>query len=98
MLVVIFECDKNSEHKFSKTERELAEEKRAYTYCWCGGRYRMGTIDLAAYIVGLIADDYLNTWFNELGIEGTIELIERNKDLPTSWVYIERLKKKGLWK
>ena len=39
----------------------------------------------------------LHKWFNNLGIEGTIELIERNKDQSITLLYFNELKKKGLY-
>ena len=43
-------------------------------------------------------DKNLKELFNKLGIEGTVEFIERNKDLPYAKYYIEILKVKGLCK
>jgi len=44
------------------------------------------------------AEEYLNKWFNELGIEYTLEMLERNKTQATYRIYKELLQKRGLIK
>jgi len=44
------------------------------------------------------AEEYLNKWFNELGIEATIEILERNKDQACYRIYKELLQERGLMK
>lgn len=43
------------------------------------------------------ARQYLTKWMNELGIEGTIEMLNRNKDYPPVQIYFDLLREKGLY-
>ena len=42
------------------------------------------------------ANDYLDKWFSELGIEGTLELVERNSEMAVYRIYKELLENRGL--
>ena len=54
--------------------------------------------DLMMELIYETAGQYLHKWFNELGIEGTMELIERQKEDKVKEVYMDILRKKGLVK
>lgn len=44
------------------------------------------------------AKQYLHKWFNELGIEGTIEMLERQNHDKVWEIYMNLLREKGLVK
>jgi len=44
------------------------------------------------------AGQYLHKWFNELGLEGTVELMERQSEGRVKEIYMDILRQKGLVK
>ena len=61
----------------------------------CNNMLYVDKKDLIEYVIKEDVNYHLNIYFKELGIEGTIELVERNKDYPLSKYYVERLKELG---
>jgi hypothetical protein len=53
---------------------------------------------LVKFCVYHTAEAYLLKWFNEKGIEATIEMILRNKEQSVTKIYIELLQDRGLLK
>jgi hypothetical protein len=94
---VKFYCD-NHCGDFEKDEQELRETAQSFRYCpYCGLKLKIKNLEeIIEDDLYKRAEEYLNTWLNTLGIEGTIELINRNKDYSCSKIYIELLQKKGL--
>ena len=87
-------------YHYEVSEAELKDNADIHSYClMCGG-----VIEVVNWeeVVEKDLDDrvneYLDKWFHELGIEGTIELLERNKDIPTTRLYLDELRKRGLIK
>ena len=84
---------------FEKTEVELQKEK-VITHCpFCGEKLRILNLE-EILTTGIEEEVKRNTdkWLNTLGIEGTIELIERNKEYSVSRLYEQELRRRGVIK
>lgn len=85
---------------FIKTDKQLSEEKQSMRFCpYCGCKLRLQNLD--EIVKGDIlkkVDKNIEEYLNSLGIEGTIELIERNKSLPYIHYFQDNLRKRGIIK
>jgi len=92
-----FYCD-NHCSDFEKNEKELRNATQSFRYCpYCGLKLKIRNLNnVVEKDLYIRANEYLNKWLNELGIEGTLELIERNKDCACNRIYEDLLKQKGL--
>lgn len=96
-MIIKFSCSKHC-LDFEKTEEELRNEK-VITHCpYCGDKLRILNIeDVVKSDIDTQVKNYIDKWFKELGIEGTIEMIERNKNQEASYrLYKTELEKRGL--
>ena len=93
-----FSCSKHC-LDFEKTEEELQNEK-VITHCpFCGEKLHILNLEeVVKKDIDTEVKDNLKKWFNELGIEGTIELIERHDNLAVQRLYKQELRKRGLIK
>jgi hypothetical protein len=84
-------------YKYEVTEAEILNDGELHKYCFlCGGEVIILNLDeIVEMDIYKKADNYLNRWFGELGIEGTIEMLERNKNNACYRIYAEILLKKG---
>jgi hypothetical protein len=95
-MIIKFSCSKHC-LDFEKTEEQLRTE-RAITHCpFCGEKLHIQNLnDVVASDMNKQVKEYIDKWFKELGIEGTIELVERNKDQAACYrLYKEELEKRG---
>jgi DNA-directed RNA polymerase subunit RPC12/RpoP len=98
-MIIQFIC-KQCGNIFDKEEFELIQQGQSFRFCaYCGGKISIKNLD------DILKDDLdkrvrnnLDRYMKELGIEGCIELIERNKDIPCARLYIDILKEKRLWR
>jgi predicted nucleic acid-binding Zn-ribbon protein len=80
---------------FEKDEQEIIEQP--FRYCACGGKLSIQNLeDIMQYDLDTRVRNNINRWFRELGIEGTIELIERNSNQACSRLYFDELRKRGV--
>ena len=96
-MIIKFYCNNN--HWFFKTDIELREEKHSHRFCWCGEKLHIEQQSLENIIAFDIEERIkanINQWAKNLGIEGMLELIERNKDQATYRLYKTELQKMGL--
>jgi DNA-directed RNA polymerase subunit RPC12/RpoP len=95
-MIVILKCQKCG-YEYEKKEEDINIDDVICKYC----SGRMGVINLKEIVekdLFVQAEQYINKWFNTLGIEGTIELIERNKNQACYRIYQDILRKRGLVK
>ena len=87
-------------YSYSVSENELLTNPQYHQACFlCGGKIFIENLnEVVNEDLYKRAENYLNKWFNELGIEGTLEMLERNKHQATYRIYEEILKRKGLIK
>ena len=82
---------------FEVSEYELRTFPDYYDKCFlCNGQLRVENLEeIVKYDIDKQIKEYLDKWFNELGVEGTIELIERHKDQPSYRLYKAELERRG---
>lgn len=62
----------------------------------CGNKLQVDNLDeVVKKDIYQRAEEYINTWVKELGLEGCIELLERNKNQACYRIYKEILEKRG---
>ena len=87
-------------YEYSVSEEELRDNGELHRYCFvCGGLIEV--INLEEIIrkdIDTEVKDNVDIWFRQLGIEYTIELIFRHKELAVFRLYEQELKKRGLVK
>ena len=90
-----FYCDKHC-LDFKKTEEELQTE-RAITHCpFCGDKLHILNLnDIVATDIEIKVKNNIDKWGKELGLEGCIELVERNSNYAISRLYHQELKRRG---
>jgi len=83
-------------HYYEIEELKLLAEPQNHRYCCCGEKLSIFNLnDIMENDINIRAEKYINEWIKELGIEGCIELIERNKDQSCYRIYKEILEKRG---
>jgi len=87
-------------YSYSVSETEFRENGLYYVRCLvCGSKNKVSNLEeIVEQDIYKKAEEYINKWFAELGIEGTLEMIERNKEQATYRIYVELLRKRGLIK
>lgn len=87
----------NCNYCYQVTQKELEDNPQYYKVCLiCGSRMKIDNYkEIIKFDLYKKAEEYLNKWFTEFGIEGTLELIERNKNQACYRIYKEILEKKG---
>lgn len=98
-MIIQFRCTQ-CENTFDKEEFEILEQGQSFRFCdICGGKISIINLN------EILKDDLdkrvkinLNRYMSQLGIEGCIEMVQRNQNLPCTRLYINILKEKGLWK
>lgn len=90
---------KKCNYSFEVSEIEFKEHPETYIECFvrCGGSNTIVNVEVAAtMIIEQEVKANIDKWFNILGLEGTIELIERHKDQEVCYrLYKEELKRRG---
>ena len=87
-------------YSYSLTPDELEENGQYYTHCLLCG-CKMEVINLEEIVdsdLSWEAEKLIDKWLNILGIEGTIELIERNRNQACSRIYFDILRRRGIIK
>lgn len=98
--MIKLKCNK-CEYTFEVSEKEFQEHPELYVECFvrCGGSNTVVNVkDVVALIVEQEVKVKLDKWFNELGIEGTIEMLERNSIYEQTTPFFNELRKRGLIK
>lgn len=87
-------------YSYSVSEGELLDNPELHQVCLlCGAKLFIENLEeIVKEDIYKRAENYLNKWFAENGIEGTLEILERNKTQPTYKIYVEILRKRGLIK
>lgn len=84
---------------YEVTEKELQDNPQYHVSCpMCGSLLIVKLEDIVAHDLDQQAEAYLKKWFRELGLEGTVELIERSPRNKVRELYMKKLKEKGLIK
>jgi hypothetical protein len=96
-MIIKIRC-KNCKYEFSICEEELRNNNELYNYCFlCGGKFEV--INLEEIVIKDIETEIRNNitlWFNKLGIEYTLEMIERHRTLAIYKFYKVEIEKRGL--
>jgi len=91
------EC-KQCHYSYEVIEYEFIENTFMHKYCYlrCGGENEIINLEevLTTDIETTIKNNIIK-WGRELGIEGCIELIERNNTYAIQRLYLQELKRKG---
>jgi hypothetical protein len=102
MLIKLKCLNENCEYCFEVSEAELRDNPQYYERCLvCGSKLKVEKECLKEIVKKDLyqqAEEYLNKWFGEMGIEGTLEMIEKFKEQPTYRIYQDLLRKRGLIK
>jgi len=95
-MIIKFYCI-NHCNDFTKTEEELQRE-RVITHCAsCGQKLLISNLpDIIENDIYILAEKNLNKYITELGIEGAIELLERNREQSCYRIYKALMEKRGL--
>jgi hypothetical protein len=84
-------------YEYSISEEELRDNGELYKYCFvCGGI--VDIINLEEIIrkdIDTEVKDNVDIWFLKLGIEYTLEMIERHKNLAVYRLYKTEIEKRG---
>ena len=83
---------------FEVSEKEFIEYPEAYKDCYisCGGENEVVNLDeIVEKDIYTRAEEYINKWFKEIGIEATIEMCERNREQSCFRIYRKILESKG---
>jgi predicted RNA-binding protein Jag len=87
-MTIKFYCDNG--HTFEKTEEEIRNSGQEQRFCFCGSKLHISHENLKEITIQDIKDQvkkYVNDWGKKMGIEGAIELIERNKNSVSEKIY-----------
>ena len=99
--MIKLKCSK-CEYSFEVSELEFKEHPILYKECFvgCGGMNNQVTNldELVLSEIDRQINNNINKWFNTLGIEGTVELIERNSNYAISRLYQQELRRRGVIK
>jgi len=92
--------NKECSYGYKVSEKELEEYGETYhSKCLiCGSKLEIvqGSInDLVKFELFKRAEEHLYKWFNQLGLEGTLELVERHSNQACYRIYKELLEKRG---
>jgi len=86
-------------YSYQVSENELKEYGQYHKNCLiCGSQLKITQESLDEVVkldIEQRVKNNVNEWFAELGIEGTIELIERNKGLAVYRLYKAEIEKRG---
>jgi len=95
-MIIKFSCS-NHCLDFQKTEEELCQE-RPITHCpWCGEKLHIENIsEVVNADIKKRVKEGTDKGLRECGIEGFIELIERQPDGKVKKLYIEELKQRRI--
>jgi len=95
-MLIKFICDKCN-NSFNKSELAIKQQNQSFRFCaYCGNKLRIENIkDVVKEDTLKTVKQNINKWFKEIGIEATIELIERHLDLPYIDLYVKELNKRG---
>ena len=91
-----FFCD-NHCADFEKDEIELIYQNQIFKFCsFCGEKLKILNLDevITQDLQEKIKNN-INKWFNQIGIDNTLDLIQRNRNASCSRLYIEELQKRG---
>lgn len=87
-------------YSYEVSEKELTEYPEYHKKCLiCGNQLKVTEESLNEVVKKDLytqAEDYINKWSAEMGLEGCMELIERHKDQSCYRIYKEILEKRGL--
>jgi hypothetical protein len=90
----------NCEYSYEISENELTEYGQYHKRCLiCVSKLKVAKESLEEIIKKDLythAEEYINKWITELGLEGCIELVERNCEQSCYRIYKEILEKRGL--
>lgn len=96
--MIILKCINNiCGYSYKVTQKELEEYPNYHSSCFiCGSKLKV--INLEEIIVKDLekkVKDNIDEWFRTQGIEATIEMVERNRDLAVYRLYKVELEKRG---
>ncbi|MBU0581411.1 MAG: hypothetical protein KKA19_09575 [Candidatus Margulisbacteria bacterium] len=81
---------------FEKDEKDITFSLR---YCYCGGKYSIYNLpEIVSRDLDCRADELLDKYIRELGLDGAVELIERNKNQACAKIYFDKLRQRGIIK
>jgi hypothetical protein len=84
---------------YEVSEKELADNPQYHKTCpMCGSLLVVTLEDIVAHDLDQQAEAYLKKWFVELGLEGTVQLVENSPRNGVRDMYMKKLKEKGLIK
>ena len=88
---------KQCKYEYEITEQEMIDNGELHRFCLlCGGENEIKNLnEILEKDIYIRAEEYINQWIKELGLEGCIELVERNKDQSCYRIYKEILEKRG---
>ena len=92
----------NNDHckfSYSVSEKEFVEYGKMYhAFCQiCGSKLEVVNLEeLVRKDIDTEVKENVDMWFARLGIEYTLELLERNKDIPIYRLYKAEIEKRGL--
>ena len=100
MMIKLKCINENCAYCYEVSENELKEYGEYHKKCLlCGHQLEVANLDeIVKLDIEKRAEEYINLWFRELGIEYTLELVERHKDEAVGRIYVDILKRKGLMK
>jgi hypothetical protein len=89
-------CD--CQYCYEITEKELLDNEHCHRKCLiCGSKLIIANLsELVAQDLDYQAENYLNQWIKEMGMEGAVELIERSPRNGVRDMYMRKLKERGL--
>ena len=88
---------KHCKYEYAITEAEIIEDGILHKYCFlCGGEIEVLNLnEIMEKDLYKRAEEYITKWTAEFGLEGCIELVERNKNQACYRIYKEILEKRG---
>jgi hypothetical protein len=82
---------------YSVTEKELGDNPQYHRTCMvCGSILKVDNLEeIIEKDIEKQVKEYIDLWFRTLGIEYTIEMVERHKDLAVYRLYKAEIEKRG---
>ena len=98
-MMIKLQC-KSCLYKYEVTEAEIKDNGELHRYCLnCGGEMKVTNLDeIVKKDLETQVKENLKKWFNQYGIEFTIEFVERNNIPAVRRLYIEELRRMRLIK
>jgi uncharacterized protein YuzB (UPF0349 family) len=95
-MLIKFSCKKHCAD-FTKDEMEIIYQRQSFTHCaFCGEKlYISNLVEIVKRDLEERTKNNIDKWFSEIGVDNTLDLIQRNKNQSCYRLYKEELERRG---